>query len=159
MRKQRKAEVDALLDRAAITDLIYRFAHGLDHHDTAAVASCFTDAAVFVRAGEPRLVSELHLGARQDPTTVRRATGLDRIDVSTHSMTDVTIDLRGDTATAQTVVLTTIVGHRDGVPAMRFRGIRFYDDLVRHRGEWKFSRRRHDVMWMFEPVPSEIGGQ
>jgi hypothetical protein len=144
-------------DRAAITELMYRFAHGLDRHDPAMVASCFTDDAVFVLEGKPRLVRELQPGSHQDPAVVRESTGLDRIDSSIHAMADVMIDLNGDAAHVETVVLTSLVGPRDGEQTFLFRGIRLHDDVVRVGDEWKIARREHTFVWMFEGTPTRVG--
>ncbi|QOV33139.1 nuclear transport factor 2 family protein [Streptomyces ferrugineus] len=145
-------------DRMAITELIYRYAHGHNHNDAEAMNSCFTEDAVFVMdGGEPRRVSELGLGTPQAPATLRKATGLDHIDTATTSMTNVSVDLQDDTATVESMALTTLAGQRDGMPAIRCRGIRLHDDVVRRDGEWKLARRSHDLLWAFEPTPAAAG--
>lgn len=139
-------------DRAAITELVYRYAYGHNEDDAAVMNSCFTDDAVFVVEGHERKVSEVGLGTPQPPAVLRKATGLDQVDVATTSMTNVSIKLDGDTATVDCVALTNLVGRRDDAPAMRMRAIRLHDDAVRRDGEWKFARRSHDLLWAFEPA-------
>ncbi|MFK0288613.1 nuclear transport factor 2 family protein [Streptomyces sp. NPDC090499] len=146
-------------DHVALTELVHRYAHHVHGHsdrDAELTASCFTEDAVFVfDGGEPLRVSDLGLGAMSsvDPAVMRRTNGLDRIDASSSATTNVSVELHGDTATVESLAITTLVGQRDGAPAMRVRGIGLRDEAVRVDGEWKIARRGHDLLWAFAPTP------
>ncbi|MEV6324002.1 nuclear transport factor 2 family protein [Nocardia sp. NPDC051787] len=153
--------LEDVADRMAITELVHRYArhvHQHDRRDTEMMASCFTkDAVMEFDGGVSRRVSELGLTGPNDPVILRKVDGLDRVDLSTTAATNVSVELHGDTATVENMAVTTLVGERDGVPAMRVRGLRFYDEVVRRNGEWKFARRRHSLLWAFAPTPTGAG--
>jgi hypothetical protein len=154
-------ETAAVADKIAITELAYRYARCVHQHgpnDAETMASCFTEDAVMeFEGGVTRQVSELGLTGFNDSALLRKVDGLDRVDLSTTAVTNISVDLHGDTASVDSMVVTTLVGERDGAPAMRVRGLRFADDVVRRDGEWKFARRRHSLLWAFAPAPTGAG--
>ena len=125
--------LQALLDRAAILDLLTRYAHGVDRRDLALVAGCFTpDAAYEGSLGRGGI--SVALDALRERMPRYRAT--------MHFLTNHAIELQGDRATCETYAL---VYHRlegEDEDEDFVVGVRYLDDLVRLPDGWRISRRR-----------------
>ena len=87
------SRVRALADRAAIQDVVARYFTGLDRQDFDRVASCFTSDVVAEYRG--RVLEGVD--ALVDITR-----GVRRYAVTTHFMGNYLVEVRGDTATAET---------------------------------------------------------
>lgn len=135
------AELRELVDRAAIRDVLDRYGRGLDRRDFDLVASCFT----------PDVISE-YGGSALEPgrdAILRRIRSHTR-HATTHLMGNMTIDLRGDEASAQTTTIAVLVTGPTEAPRVLIRGLRYDDHLVRRDGGWRIDRRVHAVDWMTE---------
>jgi hypothetical protein len=132
----REGALRALLDRAAIHDVLLRYARGVDRRDFAAVASCFMPGAAYegVLAGG---TIEMALAALPDR--------LARYESTMHFVGNQLIDLAGDRASSETYA---VAYHRlHGGTGLRVVGIRYLDDWVCHDGEWRIQRRLVKVEW------------
>ena len=121
-----------LRDRAAIHDLLMRYARGVDRRDLALVASCFApDAAYHGGLGTGTIAVALAALRERLP----------RYQATMHFLGNQLIDLDGDTAHCETYGL---VYHRmdDEQGAHDFVvGVRYLDDLQRRGAEWWIVRR------------------
>ena len=137
------SERDPLYDRIAITDVIQRYAHGLDRRDWDMVAACFTADAQATYGG-----TVLEPGV---DNIIRHVRGLENIKASTHFFGGSLIDFDGDEAdvlTPATVYLTDV--DEAGAETVRTRGLRYQDRFVRQGDKWLIRVRLHMVDWMYE---------
>ena len=118
-----------LIERAAIQDVLLRYARGVDRRDLVTVASCFTPGAAYDGA--------LGRGTIADALP-RLGEAMARYTCTLHFLGNQTIELTGDTAHSETYCLAHHVlpdGHHREV------AVRYLDDLVRDGGTWRISRR------------------
>jgi 3-phenylpropionate/cinnamic acid dioxygenase small subunit len=139
--------VEALLDRAAIQDVLLRYARGVDRRDLALVASCFTpDAAYEGTLAHGTIADAL---ARLGQTFGHYA-------ATTHLVGNQLIELDGDQARSETY---TIAYHRIAGEPLRDRtvAVRYDDSLVRTAAGWRISRRVVHLDWertdVVKPAP------
>jgi hypothetical protein len=147
MSERSERSLDVLHDRVAITDVILRYAQGLDEREWDMVASCFT-ADARATYGDTVLAPGVD-------NIIRHVRGLENLSASTHLMGGTRIDLRGDEAdtfTPATVFLAT-------ADTVRSRGLRYRDQFVRQGGDWRIRVRIHTVHWMYESPAVPTGLQ
>ncbi len=135
------AQLQALVDRAAIHDLLMRYASAVDRYDFGLVGSCFTPDAFAI-------YNDLEFSGRD--SIVEYVSGVRHDKVNMHFMGNQTIDLHGDTADVETYCLAFRVGERSGEDFVIVTGIRYEDQAVRHDGEWLIHRRHHHPDWRTE---------
>jgi uncharacterized protein (TIGR02246 family) len=127
--------------RAAITDVLARYARGLDRRDFAEVADCFT----------PDATAE-YGGVRLEPgvdAIVAHIRGVEHLDATTHLFGLPVIEVDGDEAHSEIAATATLVV--DG--RVRMRGLRYCHCLVRRDGRWRIAELVHSVHWAFD-VPA-----
>jgi hypothetical protein len=136
--------VQELVDRAAIRDVMTRYARGLDRRDFDLVASCFAKDATASFSGEKlapgvEAIIEYVQAIRSVPTTM-------------HFMGDMLIDFDGETAQVETYATVFVVESKaaDGV---QLRGLRYTDRLIRQGGGWVIADRVHCVDWTGAAAP------
>ena len=130
--------VAALLDRAAIHDVLLRYAQGVDRRDLALVASCFTPTAAY----DGTLVRGTIAQALE-----RLAGAFGRYTTTMHFMGNQMIALDGDLGHSETYA---IAYHRlaDEVPPRDLTvAVRYQDDLVRTAEGWRICRRVVRLDW------------
>ena len=144
--------VQMLLDEREITQLVHRYGTALDDRDWALLRSCFTDDAVTVYEGP---VGGEFTGYEAIEQVCRGA--LEPLDKSQHMIGNVTVELDGDTATAQCYLYAQHV--RTGAPGgdLCMLGGRYTDRLARTRDGWRFTRRRLETWWI-DGNPAVLGG-
>jgi hypothetical protein len=125
-----------LRDRRALNDLLVRYCRGIDRLDRELVLSCF------------------HPDAHDDHGTIKGSPQqlVDRIfsrppemqaSFSEHKLTNVYLELDGDTAWGESYI--TMHQVRDG-QLVRGDG-RFIDRFERRHGEWRIAHRRVILEW------------
>jgi 3-phenylpropionate/cinnamic acid dioxygenase small subunit len=140
-------DLQSLLDRAAIQDVLLRYARGVDRRDLALVASCFTADAAYDGTLARGLIGD---ALAQLPRAFAR------YESSTHFVGNQLITLDGDQASSETY---TIAYHRlTGAPRRdRTVAVRYEDDLVRTTDGWRIRRRVVRLDWertdVVEPSP------
>lgn len=124
-----------LEDRAAIEELLVEYGRDLDHRDFAAYANLF--AAQGTWSGS--------IGTFTGPAAIQTAmekafkrTAGQSIPATFHLMTNFSVDVQGDRATASSK--WTFFRMMDGKPVPSLAGM-YEDALVREDGRWKFLRR------------------
>jgi len=130
-------ELRALLDRAAIQDVLLRYARGVDQKDLTLVAACFTPDAIYE--------GSLARGTVQD-ALARLVERLAVWDTTMHVMANQLIELAGDRAHSETYA---IAYHR-GKSGQFVVGVRYLDDLVRREERWLICRRVVALDWQQE---------
>ena len=133
------ADLQRLIDRQEIADLCVRYTFALDTRDWALLASCFTDAPVFVHPGG-RL-------AGIEPILTRSRGALESLDASQHLLGNVVAEVDGDTARATSYFQAQHV--RAGTPGGDTYIIAgsYTDTLTRTAGGWKIAERVQAYLW------------
>jgi 3-phenylpropionate/cinnamic acid dioxygenase small subunit len=132
-----EAELRALIDRAAIRDVLLRYARGVDRKDLALVAACFTPDAVYEGALARSTVRD---------ALARLEERLAVWDTTMHLIANQLIDLDGHRAHSETYA----VAYHRGQGGELVLGVRYLDDLVRQEGAWLISRRVVALDWQRE---------
>jgi hypothetical protein len=150
-----------LADRFEITDVINRYAVGVKTGDSKLLASLFSaDAHLdygFAQVdGED--VEKYFAGTLESvESRPQSVVALDHKVVSTPIMSNVLIDLHGDTAHVESMCLAIHAGTRDDAGVVIVRGTQNVDDFVRTDQGWKIRRREHIHLWTYE-APGSAGG-
>ncbi len=125
------AEVRALVDRSAITDCLHRYARGMDRHDRQMVRSVYHDDAIDVH-GSMAFEFEDFI----DWAFAYHAEQLHH----QHYLTNITIELDGDSAHSETYYL--FVGrYPDRDTPLTVAGGRYVDLFECRSGRWAISKR------------------
>lgn len=148
-------------DRAEITDVINLYGRGVATRDTDLLVSIFTEDAELDYYGSDLVKGRDAIRAKFGGalTTADRNHApmpLDERLVSVPLMTNILIELDGDTARAESYCLATHAGPRAGEGRVLLRATRNLDDLARTGAGWKIARRRHELLWSID-VPGEAG--
>ena len=132
--------VQDLVDKAAIRDLMARYARGIDRRDWDLIASTFaTDAYVDYVEWEGRGFEEILRGLKW---------GIARTERSTHFMGDQEVRLNGDTAEVETYAVAYLVRTVDETQSLLMRGLRYQDKMVRQKGQWLVQHRLLHFDWL-----------
>jgi hypothetical protein len=148
MTAARPSDAASLADRAAIADVLVRYAEGLDRRDLAAVRSCFSTD---VRAEYGGLELEPGVDALIEHVSVVRT-----FAASTHLLGNVRIDVSGDGASSTCRCVAYVLRETDAGLRMFMRGLT-YEDAWRRLPDRGFviTRRRHVPEWSVE-LPVEL---
>jgi ketosteroid isomerase-like protein len=141
-----EARLQELLDRAAIQDVLLRYARGVDRRDLDLVASCFTpDASYEGTLGRG--------GVAQALAALREA--MTRYESTMHFLGNQVIEIAGDRAESETYA---IAYHRLHDQRNLVVAVRYLDQLTRTAGRWLIARRVATVAWrrLEDPAPPEV---
>jgi 3-phenylpropionate/cinnamic acid dioxygenase small subunit len=118
-------------DRQDITDVLVRYATGIDSRDWALFRTCFTDDARFDYGG---------IGTWNDPDAITDYMRKSHSGPSLHRLTNFVIDVNADRATSRTYVDAVVMGPRGfGV----FNTFGWYDDEFRRTDDgWRIAFRK-----------------
>lgn len=144
-------DLQRLLDRAAIHDVIARYFRGIDRGDADMMRSCFTEDVEASFSGRPlaRGIDEVMAGV---PTFRKVESG--EWKVITHFMGNLNIDFPGpDVAAAETNAFAFQVVTRAPTDQVSMRSLRYLDRLRRVKDGWLISDRLHTLDWSCE-VPA-----
>jgi hypothetical protein len=127
-----------LIDRAAIQDLLVRYAHCVDRRDLEGVTACFTpDAAYRGSLGEGTI--ETALVALRDRMM--------RYESTMHLLGNQLIEIDGDRAHSETYAIAHHRLNNNGDRHNLTVGVRYEDELVRRDGRWMISHRVVHMEW------------
>lgn len=131
-------EVQRLVDRAAIRDVLLHYAHAVDRRDIEAVYACFTpDAAYKGALGEGSV--DVALGALRERWLQYTRT--------MHFIGNQLIEVDGDRATSETYAIAYHQTDSDGEQSNMAVGVRYLDTLVRTPAGWRICRREVTREW------------
>jgi hypothetical protein len=143
-----------LADRFEITDVINRYAVGVKTGDSKLLASLFSDDAHldygFAQVDGSEDIEKYFAGTLASAEAGRNVVALDHKVVSTPMMSNVLIDLHGDSAHVESMCLAIHAGTRDDTDMVIVRGTQNVDDFVRTDDGWKIRRRQHLHLWTYE---------
>src|SRR5262249_34322149 len=132
-------DIQYLLDRAAIQELLARYFSGLDRCNREQVRSCFTDDvhAHYDQRESTIGIEALMAGFR---TFKRMAEG--RMKVTTHFMGNLQIrSIAGDVAETETNAIAFLVSPGEGEGRIAMRSLRYIDRMRREKDGWRISDR------------------
>jgi SnoaL-like domain len=135
------ADVQRLTDRQEIADLCARYMFALDRKDWSLLATCFTDAPVFI-----------HPGGHADgfSAILARARGaLEPLDASQHLLGNVLLDVDVDADSARATCYFQAQHVRAGTPGgdMYIIAGSYTDTLTRTADGWKIAERVQEYLW------------
>jgi 3-phenylpropionate/cinnamic acid dioxygenase small subunit len=136
--------VEELTDRLAVTDVMYRFAAGLDGRDWELYRSVFTDEFDLDYSSYR---AENKGRWRADDWVARAASLFPGLDASQHAITNVRVSLAGDTAQVLADVRADHVLVVDGVAEVYTVCGRYDDGLVRTADGWRICRKSLHLRW------------
>jgi hypothetical protein len=138
--KEFAPEIQELLDKQQIRDLMSRYARAVDRNEWGAVKSCFTDDATDHHG--------VVVGSIDDLVEVASAR-LDKTWAGMHCLCQHYIEIDGDNARGETYALTSrrrFSASGDGEEDT-FSGLRYLDRYRRVSGEWKIAERVTALEW------------
>lgn len=133
-----------MADRFRIQDLLYREARAIDTRDWGLWRSCYTEGAD-IDWRENGAIRD-----RRDAAGAWLAKVCENFPVPAyqHFVTNVEIDIDGDTATTRQLQLIPIsLESPGGGRQIAFSGIWFEDRLVRDGRDWKIAKRVERLAW------------
>lgn len=133
------AEIETLLARQQIADVIYSYARGIDRMDFDLVRSCYHPDAYDDHGGFGGTVDEFLASAKAF---------LPRWTATQHFMGNMLIEVLGDVARAETYA---VAYHRredaEGNGKDDVMGIRYVDRFEKRQGAWKIAHRVVSNEW------------
>lgn len=135
-----EAELAGLLARHEITAVVLRYARAIDRMDAELLRSCYWPDAIEDHGGA-------FLGTRDEfvAHTMRR---LAPMTATTHHVSNVQIEIEGDTAYVESYVLAVHdLTPDDGVRRIKWLGGRYADRFARRDGEWRIVKRLLLIDW------------
>lgn len=142
--KLAEAEIMALVDRAALAELVSRYAATVDARDLDGFADCFSEDAVAEYDGGIKLEGRPAIRTFMSEA-FQSGIGLDK--PSTHLMANTIIELDGNEARLRSTAIACLTNKPGKVIV---RGLRYTDRCVREGTRWRFLHRRHEADWGFE---------
>ncbi|HUP73010.1 MAG TPA: nuclear transport factor 2 family protein [Acidimicrobiales bacterium] len=133
-------------DRAAIAEVLARYAVALDSRNFGDLFHCFTEDALVEYAG-------VRLAPGVD-AVIEHVKGLADMAASQHNIGTISVDVDGDRARAMSYAIAHLVRVSPGGHDVAHRGLSYEDELTRTSEGWRIARRTHRVHWMTEATAS-----
>lgn len=131
-------DIQVLLDKQAIYEVLIRYCRGADRCDEELIRSVYHDDAYDDHGYWRGSGSDFARFVSARLTAANLAT--------THSITNVLMEVDGDSARSESQVMATLV--RKGSPRLAdVMGARYLDRLSRRNGEWKIDERTVVLDW------------
>ena len=145
---QPPVDMQYVLDRTAIAEVIARYFQGVDRGLPAQVRSCFTaDVQAFYDGREP----VAGIDALIESMSTFRSIAAGTLKATTHFMGNFNVQrIEGDAAETETYAIAYLL-YPDKPLAMR--SLRYLDRLRKENGAWRISVRRHTLDWSCELQP------
>ncbi len=143
-------QLQALIDKQAITELLHRYCRAVDRADLPLLRACYHDDA-----------TEDHGGTFAGPASAyvdQMAPALPRSRMS-HTTANVLIDLDGDTALVESQILAFARLKKDGEKFDTLTLARAIDRVERRDGVWRIAARRLVWEWNHEMPTAETWGR
>lgn len=148
MREDLERQLEALLDKQAITELVYAYCNAADRHDFDKMRALYHDDAIdehgkFAKGPAKEFLDKLP--QIQAPMAILH-----------HNVTTVNLKLAGDRAEGE-IYLIAMHQVRDGGALYDVLiGGRYFDKYEKRDGVWKFSHRSIVADWAYPANPSKI---
>ena len=133
------AAMQAVIDRAAIEDLLTRYYYNLGHSTPGGFTAFYADDAELVLGGKS------YKGKEGVESAYKAAGGANNPAANRFSfqvlLSNPLVTIHGDAATAQLIFTEIVIDKQGDAPRLLTQG-REYDNLVKVGGEWKFHKRQ-----------------
>jgi len=140
---------EQLENKLNVRETIERYFFGVDARDRRALISCFSaDAQAsyhWLTPEQKTIVGGVAIGE-----DVYAACSL--FTSSTHSIANLTVDLLGEAAEANTFAIANVIRGSSLV----VRGLRYQDRLIRTAQGWRIVQRKHTPMWQTEAAVQSL---
>lgn len=131
--------IQQMLDRAAIREVLLRYAHGVDRQDLPLVESCFVPGAAYQ--------GSLGTGTFEEALDALRER-IQRYKSTMHLIGNHFIELDGDTAKSETYTIAYhLTEEVEGEPIVLTVAVRYLDDMLRYDGDWRIESRVVQPEW------------
>jgi uncharacterized protein YidB (DUF937 family) len=140
--------VQDLLDKQEIGELLARYLRAVDRGDVAGVRSCYLEGATEDHGGVFEGDAQAYVDSIAGVITHPRTR-------SSHSLTNVLVELAGDRAVAESYVTTFMAVRVGGEPVHSFVGARMIDTLERVAGRWGIAHRTLVWEWSHDTPAAE----
>lgn len=138
-------DIQYLMDRAAIHDVIARYYQGLDQGNQQQVRNCFTEN---VRAKFDDRPLAVGVDALMESFSVFRNHKSGAWKITTHFMGNLNYNLlEGDVAETETNAIAFLVLPDTPKEQVTMRSLRYLDRLRRTRDGWRICERQHTLDW------------
>ncbi|MCC6532455.1 MAG: nuclear transport factor 2 family protein [Burkholderiales bacterium] len=138
-------DVQRLLDRAAIQDVIVRYFQGIDAANADKVRSCFTTD---VRAAYHGRALVQGIDALMESFLAFRNKASGEWRASTHFMGNLSFDaLSDDSAETETYAFAFLVTPGAAGDQVAMRALRYLDRLRKSKDGWRITHRVHTLDW------------
>jgi hypothetical protein len=144
-------QIQALLDRQAITDVLVRYCRGADRAEIALMADAYHPDAIEDHGGTFK-------GSATDYLAML-APILPRGGVMTHTTTNILIEFDGDVAHVESHILAFARLKKDGEKFDTLTLARAIDRFEKRGGAWKIALRRMVWEWNHEAPMAETWGR
>lgn len=144
-------DLQALVDKQAITEVLYSYSRAVDRGDEALLRACYHADAVEDHGGT------FDGSAADYMAAIGPALHSDRL--MTHSVTNVLIALDGDRALSECYYLSFARYPVAEPPFQTLTLARAVDDFERREGVWRIARRRLRWEWNHELPIAETWGR
>ena len=132
-------QVQALLDKQSIYEVLVTYCRGVDRCDEDLIRSAFHDNSYDDHGYWKGPAHELAAFLANRLRTANTAT--------THSITNVLIEVDGDIARSESQVHATLIRKGSGPPVVDVVGARYLDRLSRRAGVWRIEHRTVVLDW------------
>ena len=132
-------DVQELIDREAIRDVIYRYSRGCDRRDEALLRSVFHPDAwdnhgTFVGSADDFVTHTIQVGGAG-------------LVSGQHHIGNILIELDGDVAQVESVLICHMVRDAEDGRYVDVVGGRYWDRMERRAGEWRIAERTLLLDW------------
>ncbi|MFD9734567.1 nuclear transport factor 2 family protein [Umezawaea sp. NPDC059074] len=136
------ADIEELVDRLAIRDLVDAYAHHADRKDPDGQADVFTaDGVVRLFEGDPTTSEPVGTVTGRAALASTFADLVSRYDATTYLNGQSTVTVTGDTATGETYCMAHHLLHDNGERVLLTMAIRYLDGFERTPEGWRIARR------------------
>jgi len=151
MTQHRDPELQALLDKQAITEVLNLYLRGADRADIDLIAAAYHPGAIEDHGG-------LYMGPAEAYVAMM-AEQLPHAKIMNHLCTNVLIDLDGDSANVESYILAYSRMKKDGEKFDSLTLARALDRFERRDGAWKIAHRRLVWEWNHDMPFAETWGR
>ncbi|MFA5938114.1 MAG: nuclear transport factor 2 family protein [Sinimarinibacterium sp.] len=146
--KARERQLDVLLDKQALYELIMAYANAADRHDHAKMRALYHEDAIddhghFAKGPAMEFIDKL-------PAIQAN------MDILHHNVTTVNLKLDGDRAEGEVYILAFHKVKDGGAGYDVLIGGRYFDKYEKRDGVWKFSHRAIVADWAYPATPSAV---
>jgi hypothetical protein len=142
----RDDQIQELLDKQAITEVLTKYFRSVDRGDVETVRSCYLDGATEDHGG-------LFEGTAKDYVDSIAGAVTHPKSLTSHVLSNVLIELHGDAADVESYATTFARVKSDGERFDCFVGARIVDRMERRDGKWGIAHRQLLWEWNLD-VPS-----